>query len=465
MNTITHPVAPHEIMPESIMAWLDGELPSAESRTVAAHIDQCAECARVAAQFRATSQSLSSWTVAPVPAQWDDSIADLAQQKAAGQSLPKQKLFMRASFWTWKEWTLGSGFAVIVLLLAVRLSIPRPAYKVAQPQMMTFINPQADSLSIDGQPLADKASIPVNGRAQGLDALVSPAPGAAAYYYNSAGALQSPAPPPPPPAIAKKADRFVGGLATLSEGKSSNTPGIVSGTVAPAAPAPMIARTVSLIITVKDFAAARASLDSILARHHGYSGQLNVNTPENQPRSFQASLRIPAPELAASLTELRSLGRVQNESQSGEEVTQQHTDLVARLKNSRETEQRLQAILAQRTGKVADVLEVEEQIERVRGEIESMEADQKALEHRVDFATVDLQINEEYKAQFNPPATPVSTRIHNAFVTGLDNAAATLLGFVLFLEEDGPVILIWLAILGLPCLFFWRRYRKARSQL
>jgi hypothetical protein len=156
---------------------------------------------------------------------------------------------------------------------------------------------------------------------------------------------------------------------------------------------------------------------------------------------------------------------VQNESQSGEEVTQQHTDLVARLKNSRETESRLQAILEQRTGKVADILEVEEQIERVRGEIESMEADQKALEHRVDFASVDLQINEEYKAQFNPPATSASTRMHNAFIAGIDNAGATLLGFVLFFEEDGPVILIWLAILALPAFFIWRRYRKARSRL
>ncbi|MGD0734346.1 MAG: DUF4349 domain-containing protein [Terracidiphilus sp.] len=463
MNTITHPVAPHEIMPEIIMAWLDGELPSAESRTVAAHIDQCAECAHFAADFRATSQSLSNWTIPQVPSQLENSVAELVQQKAAGQSLPKQKLFMRSSFWTWKQWTLGTGCAAIMLLLAVSLAIPTVgSYKMAQRQRtMAFLKPQTESQSIDSQPIADKQSIPVEGRV--MNSLVSIAPGVAGTYAYSAGALQSPPPPKPPPATAKKADRFARGLATLNNDGPSNQIG--GGGPVTAAPAPMIARTVSLIITVKDFAAARASLDSILARHHGYAAQLNVNTPENQPRSFQASLRIPAPELAASLTELRSLGRVQNESQSGEEVTQQHTDLVARLKNSRETEQRLQAILAQRTGKVADVLEVEEQIERVRGEIESMEADQKALEHRVDFATVDLQINEEYKAQFNPPATPVSTRIHNAFVTGLDNAAATLLGFVLFLEEDGPVILIWLAILGLPCLFFWRRYRKARSQL
>jgi chromosome segregation ATPase len=156
---------------------------------------------------------------------------------------------------------------------------------------------------------------------------------------------------------------------------------------------------------------------------------------------------------------------VQNESQSGDEVTQQHTDLLARLKNSREIEQRLQAILQQRTGKVEEVLQVEEEIERVRGEIEGMEADQKALEHRIDFATIDLQLAEEYKAQFNSPDTSASTRMHNAFVAGIDNASNTLLGGVLFFEEYGPVLLIWLVIIGVPAFLVWRRYRKVRPKV
>jgi len=227
----------------------------------------------------------------------------------------------------------------------------------------------------------------------------------------------------------------------------------------------MIARTVSLSIAVKDFAAARASLDSILLRHRGYAAQLSAATAENAPRTLQASLRIPAPELAAALAELKALGRVESETQSGDEVTQQHTDLAARIQNSRETEQRLRAILEQRTGKIEDVLQVEEEIARVRGEIESMEAEQQALEHRVDFASVDLQLAEEYKAALNPPSASVSNRIHNAFVAGLRSAAETLLGLVLFVEESGPVLLIWLAILGVPVFFSWRRYRRMKGRL
>ncbi len=80
---------------------------------------------------------------------------------------------------------------------------------------------------------------------------------------------------------------------------------------------------------------------------------------------------------------------------------------------------------------------MEEEIDRVRGEIESMEADQKTLEHCVDFATLDLQLTEQYKEQFNPQPTSVSGSMHNAFVAGLRHATGGLLRIVLFLEKFG----------------------------
>jgi hypothetical protein len=38
-----------------------------------------------------------------------------------------------------------------------------------------------------------------------------------------------------------------------------------------------------------------------------------------------------------------------------------------------------------------------------------LEAEQKNLEHSVEFATVNLQLTEEYKEQLNPPAPSIST--------------------------------------------------------
>jgi chromosome segregation ATPase len=227
----------------------------------------------------------------------------------------------------------------------------------------------------------------------------------------------------------------------------------------------MIARTVALTIQVKDLPASRAVLDSILARYHGYAAQLTLNTAENTARAFQGSLRIPANQLASAIAELRSLGKVETESQSGEEVTQQHADLAARLRNSRETEQRLRALLAERTGRIEDVLQVEEEMARVRGEIEQMTAEQEALEHRVDFATIDLQLTEQYVASLEPPAPSVGNRMHNAFVAGIEHAGALLLGIVLWFEEFGPALLIVLAIFALPAVLLVRRYRKMHRQI
>ena len=232
----------------------------------------------------------------------------------------------------------------------------------------------------------------------------------------------------------------------------------------PSSPAtPLIARNAGLTVLVRNFISARADLEKVLAKHNGYSAALSVNTPESgHQREFRASLRIPANELSPAIAELKSLGRTLNETQSGEEVTQQHVDLLARLQNSRETEQRLRAILQQRTAKIGDVLQVEEEISRVRGEIESMEADNRTLEHRVTFATVDLEFVEEYREQLNPSPMSTSGRLRNAFIDGVRNAAETVLGLILFLEEFGPATLIWTAIFGVPCYLIWRRYRRVR---
>jgi hypothetical protein len=255
----------------------------------------------------------------------------------------------------------------------------------------------------------------------------------------------------------------VAGLAQSSAAADRFAP--VPAPAPPNSQGPMIARTVSLTILVKDFAASRVALDKVLAQVHGYPATLTVNTPEGGGHSLQASLRIPAANLPSALSSLRTLGHVLSETQSGEEVTQQHADLVARLQNSREEETRLRAILEQRTGKIEDVLQVEEAIARVRGDIESMEAEQKSLEHRVDFATVDLQLTEQYTEQLNSSAESASARMYNALIAGLRNASDTVLGIVLFLEEFGPAILVWLVILGVPALFIWRRYRRTRGAM
>jgi len=226
--------------------------------------------------------------------------------------------------------------------------------------------------------------------------------------------------------------------------------------------APMIIRHATLAVLTKEFDAARASLENLVKAHNGYFGQLDVAEPAGAGRALTATVRVPAAQLDATLVELRKLGHVQQENQTADDITGQYVDLTARLSNARETEKRLVEILRERTGKVGDVLQVEREIARTRQEIEQMDAERKTLENQVQYAAVDLSITEEYKTPLEPAAAPsLGTRINNAAVGGVREAAETIIGWVLWLLGAGPSLLLWGAVLGWP---IWRAARWARRR-
>jgi len=222
---------------------------------------------------------------------------------------------------------------------------------------------------------------------------------------------------------------------------------------------PMIVRTVQLTIAVKDFAKTRSTVDEILKRHKGYIGQSNVSSPVDSGPVLEATLRVPSDQLEAAMAELKALGRVDSESQSGDEVTQQYVDVAARLANARNSEQRLTDLLRERTGKLVDVLAVEKEIERVRGEIERMEAERKNLANRVDFATLNVKLYEESRAGLQMPGS-TSYRLRNAAVEGYRTTVESVTGAASFLLAYGPSVLFWSAVLFFPGRFLWRRLRS-----
>ena len=391
MNTTLH------LAPEEIMAFLDGELSSAEAQEIKAHLATCPNCSVVAAQFQETAQMLAVWEVPTLPDSRENSIS---------KAIKSTNLTFRPTLQTarrrWMTWGLSAVGAVLVVAL---------------------INPILNSVTRQRQHsmyAAHEETIAEAGRGGG--------------HLNSPAAMKRkllPSPPPPP----------------------------LRSQASPLTLAPQIARTVSLTLKVVDVTAARSRVDAILALHQGYAARLSVANGTDS-HSFSGSLRIPVAQLDSTLSELKSIGSVQSEEQNGEDVTQQHVDLDARLRNARETEDRLRSILAQRTGSMSDVLEVEEQISQEREQIEQMETEQQELDHRITFATVDLVVAElDHETQ-----NTFATRLHQSLSTGWHDAAAMLVAIVLFLAEDGPSILIWLAFLSIPGFFLWRRYKRLRGQ-
>jgi anti-sigma factor RsiW/uncharacterized small protein (DUF1192 family) len=401
----------HSVQREEVMAYLDGELAPKRAAAVAAHLEECSECRIVAAELRGISQHLLAWEVEPAPERLSERIRASAAER---QSSRKDWLLGRLAPGGW--WANRSRIVKLGAVAAVAVAV---IIAVGMPNLMRSRYGAEEARRFAASRVAQEMVVePSVGVAQ-------PAP-ARARAVGTIGKLAGP----------DVAESLVG---------------------------QMIIRTAELTLVTNEVDAARASVERIVAQHQGYVAKLAVEGQSGAGRTLNATLRVPANQLDAALAELKKLGQVARESQSGEEVTAQYVDLQARLSNAQHTEKRLIELLAQRTGKLSDVLEVEKELASVREEIERMEAQRKAMENQVQFATVEVKVSEEYKAQLDLAPHSAGTRLRNALVEGWHTVVEGAIGVLVFLLNFGPSILFWALILFWPARWVWRRRRAARA--
>jgi hypothetical protein len=424
----------HPIEQEELMAYLDGELATNRAVAAAAHLERCAQCQELAADLRELSKEMMAWEmeVAESSSETPDEILaalEKREREPKGKSVVSKRQGWGILF-TPRRIAWGGGISFFFLLV-IALSVTNLLRY--EPLQKSIQNPMHVELLPTATPPA--------------------APEAYTDRYSSRKLGN----------VAKIAPGIVGNedptsINGAAEQKSLDNEIDTSEREVPTVP--MIARVAGITLTTKEFDKTRASLEEILKRHGGYMGELKVSAPTDAGRSLTATLRIPAPQLDPALVELKKLGRVEDESQGGEEVTQQYVDLEARLANGIHTEQRLTEILRTRTGKLQDVLKVELEIDRVRGEIEQMQAEKKELSKRVAFATLNTTVKEEYfaKLQGTPPST--GSRFRNAAVDGYNTVVEGVIEVGLFLLSAGPSLLLWAAILFFPARWVWKKLRR-----
>jgi len=220
---------------------------------------------------------------------------------------------------------------------------------------------------------------------------------------------------------------------------------------------PMIAHAAELAVATKEFAHSRSTLEEILESHHGYAAKLRM---VGQPAAsmLTATLRVPSSEFAATVADLKRLGKVEQEEQTADEITQQRADVEARLVNAQNTLERLQAILA-KGGKIHNLLEVQRQVANVSAETARLEAERVSTEHRVIFAQVLFSLREEV----NQPAESLAAEFRNAAMAGMFEALGTLTALMLFLISRGPVTLLWVVLVFFPGRWIWRKWHPAMA--
>ncbi len=226
----------------------------------------------------------------------------------------------------------------------------------------------------------------------------------------------------------------------------------------------MIIRTVSMSVVVEDTDVMLAEIQNLVKANGGYVAASNRWLSGEQAYA-SVTLRVPADKLEAVLGVLRDNSiTVENESSSGDDVTEEYVDVSARLRNLEATEEELLALLTEvrkNRGSAEDILAIHNRITELRSEIESLKGRQQYLERSAALATINIEIRPKPQ-----PGTIVEPTAWNPLVTvnnalrGLVNAGQVAVDVLIWLVFLSPIFLI-------PILVLWliiRAIRRARAR-
>lgn len=156
----------------------------------------------------------------------------------------------------------------------------------------------------------------------------------------------------------------------------------------------MLIRTAQASIEVDSLERARALVRTLAARVGGDIANTTVQTGRGELHSASVEVRIPAERFDAALDGLSAIGKLEAVNVRAEDVGEEFTDVSARIENARRLEARLIDLLATRTGKLTDVLEVERALARVREEIERYEGRVRYLRAHAALSTLTISVHE-----------------------------------------------------------------------
>lgn len=229
------------------------------------------------------------------------------------------------------------------------------------------------------------------------------------------------------------------------------------------APIPNLIQKAALTLIVESSDEVVSTVSAIVKQQQGYFVDLQDNRSDsrNGLQNVSMQIRIPQSKLEGTLEKFAQLGTVKSQSRTAEDVSEQLVDLDARLRNLRKQEELLLKIMEQRSGSVAEILNVAQELSSIRQSIEQIDAQRKNLQTQVSYATIYL--NLEAPAAIAPELKrPVTLQFKETWedaTSSVKNLTFTLLKMGIWVLSFSPYLAI--VLLGF---YGYRRFQKQRRQ-
>ena len=214
-----------------------------------------------------------------------------------------------------------------------------------------------------------------------------------------------------------------------------------------------IIRNAYMSIEIEDYFLASQKVEAYAKKYGGYVSNSDASADMNSKHSGTMTIRVPELHFDAVMAELTLLGDVKSKNTNGNDVTEEYIDLESRISSSKAHEERLTAMYKNATN-VKEMMNIENELLRVRTDIESMQGRLRYMDNRVEMSTITVHLYEE---------TPAVKEwgIWQSFKRALNNSLATLRWMIELIGWLLPLIVVGA---GIALLVRWR-IRKSRVEL
>ena len=217
-----------------------------------------------------------------------------------------------------------------------------------------------------------------------------------------------------------------------------------------------IQRNANLNIEVKSINESVDKLNNIISSFGGEIISSNKGGFDYGQPYANIRLRVLSENLDSILIEFKKLSsKVISENIYTNDVSEEFIDIEARLKIMKSTENRFNDLLS-KSEKIEEIIQVEKELMRIRGDIESLEGRLNYLTKTTDTSEINLNLNEQI------PITGESWKINEEFKEAFKN----LLGFAKSLTNFVINVIVFIPVIIVSgiLVFLLRKYIKNRNK-
>lgn len=177
-------------------------------------------------------------------------------------------------------------------------------------------------------------------------------------------------------------------------------------------------------------------------------------------RNAQLTIRVPAENLEGLVAQVKGTSNVVSYNESVEDVTLTYVDMETRILVL-ETERDRLLELMEKADTMSDLLEIQARLTEVRSALESIHSQLKVLQNQVNYATIELYINQ-VKAYTEVEEQTVWQRIGSGFKRNLQNIGEDLVDFFVWAVTYSPQLILWAGIFAVVIVVLRRSFRKRK---